>query len=138
MEKMDLIQTCFNSRLFEANPSCFTYVGLLAEPAVCEPLHQPAPGDTASSVQGHLVETQCHSSIGVSTQRPQRAEKSLHVPNRPLRGGRLSSVCKAFTNPPVITPSLSAACGTSHLLHKQPRGRQLIHHADQRAIRKLN
>lgn len=80
MEKMDLIQTCFNSRLFEANPSCFTYVGLLAEPAVCEPLHQPAPGDTASSVQGHLVETQCHSSIGVSTETPKELRKAFMFP----------------------------------------------------------
>lgn len=112
MEKMDLIQTCVNSRLLEANPSCFTYGGLLAEPAVCEPLHQPAPRDAESSVQGHLGETHCHSPIGVSTQRPPRKlRKAFRVPNKTLWGGRLSLVCKAFTKPPVITPSVLAARG---------------------------
>lgn len=119
MEKMDLIQTCLNNRLLEANISCFTYAWLFCKPAACEPLHKRVPtsgavgfcGCTSLEMlspeeQSPLVETQGHNPGGGAaargdpkkSQRQTSAEESLQTQKGPLGGSSLNSVLKLLQN----------------------------------------
>lgn len=116
MEKMDLIQTCLNNRLLEANISCFTYAWLFCKPAACEPLHKRVPTSAAVGFcgctslemfspeeQSPLVETQGHNpSVGTATGpcwgNPSNSTRTIGRKRRKQPEFRF----KAFTKPAVI------------------------------------
>lgn len=60
MEKMDLIQTCLNDRLLEANLACRTYACLFCSVSTCDAVGFcgcAAPGMLSLQQQSHLGET---------------------------------------------------------------------------------
>lgn len=123
MEKMDLIQTCLNNRLLEANLSCFTYACLFCSACThvrcCWLLWVRSPRDAFSAkAKSPLGNPRPESRRGSAhgdppkkSRQQKRAEEKLQIHKGPSRGSSLSWVCKAFTKPPAIISLVLAAQG---------------------------
>lgn len=167
MEKMDLIQTCLNNRLLEANISCFTYAWLFCKPAACEPLHKRVPtsgavgfcGCTSLEMlspeeQSPLVETQGHNPAGGgSTWWPQKEPTPDQCWRKPSNSKRTIGrkqpefSFKAFTKPAKIPVFLATRvvvlCITSSILkqrraHTEMRNETTERQLGHQAARKAN
>lgn len=133
MEKMDLIQTCLNDRLLEANLACRTYACLFCSVSTCDAVGFcgcAAPGMLSLQQQSHLGETHGQNPAGgqhtvtppKKSRQQKRAEEKLQIHKGPLRGSSLSWVCKAFTKPPAIISLVLAAQGVrSHAFWRARR-----------------
>lgn len=137
MEKMGLIQTCWNNRLLQANPACFTHTRLFS---VLQTQTRHSRGFGCVSLGTSKVtlgKPAARIPQGVGAQWPpkraneQEGEESVHFHKGPLRGKSQSWVVKAVTKPPAIISLVLAAGGCTHTAVCSASSASQQHHAPQ-------